>query len=303
MPGRFIRSLLDRFNDVGMCSQHEIHAVFQKNLRPFFLIGIGREAIFRAPVRTNDGKVGLGFGLLNIGDHFLLTEHIHGIGHVIRQGNAVGAVSIIQKGNFHAVFFENINLIVRIVMQTENPNVRIGVLPKIQTVHNAFFSFVERVIGGMADDVETGLHQIIPDFIRGVECGITTDSKLCPAQDHLLIYQGQIRTADEVLRVRKDGIVAVGAVFPPRTFFHGRVQENVPYHDQSDLLWLRGGFLGGRKLRIFGGILLRGEIPGIYRGILSFGMGRCHFGIVRGREIVVGSCFRITICCLTACED
>ena len=165
MPARFICHPFDGFDHMRMCPKYQIRAVFCKNFRPLFLGGIGCQPVFRAPVGTYNREIRQFLCPLNICRHLFLIQQIHRIGHIRRQRNAVGPISVVQDCNPHISQLNDRRICatgsggIRNIMNTQDSDLWVFVSPILCTIYQPHTPLVHSMVRGMTDDIESCSHQ------------------------------------------------------------------------------------------------------------------------------------------------
>ena len=165
MLARFICHPFYGFNDMRVGTQDQIRTVFRKYLGPFLLRSIRCQPVLRSPVRTYDGEVRQFLCPLNICRHLLFLQQIHRIGHIRRQGNAVGPISVVQDCNPYISQLNDRRICaaesggIRSIMNTKDSDLWIFVPPVLRTVYQPRTPLVHGMVCGMTDDIESCSHQ------------------------------------------------------------------------------------------------------------------------------------------------
>ena len=159
---------------MGMGPQNQIRPIVRKKQCPILLLLCCLQRILRSPMRTYHHEIRQLSSLIQILCHTVPLQHIHRIGHICRQRNAVGSISIIQHRDPDSILFIYIDFLLPLlaVMNPQHRHPGIALFPKGKTVQYPLFALVQSVIGSMQYHIESRIRQSVPQFIRGIKSRI-----------------------------------------------------------------------------------------------------------------------------------
>ena len=160
---------------MGMSSDDKVCSTFPEDGSPFLLHIVCSKIVFCSPVGAYNGEIGVFLSVGKVLFYLFFFKKIHCIGHTAGHWDSVGSVGIIQNGNLYSVFLDDIDTLFIFLsfVYSQHRYIRMIVSPIVYGVHKACFSLVQGVIGGVENNVESGINKGVSDRIWSVEAGVS----------------------------------------------------------------------------------------------------------------------------------
>lgn len=194
-----------------MSADDEVHALGDEPVGESALCGNGFQLVLDAPVQVHADGVGAAFTRQrDVVFNLLLVNEIDN--HIALDGNAVGAVGVVQKSDFDALDVDNVgHAAVALLLVTVGADVRNGHrIQHLAGAHQSFVTAVQAVVVGGEEKVKAHILETLGVAVGGAEARVARVG--LAAQWAFQVDNSQVCPLDVILDVLEARRVVVGAV-------------------------------------------------------------------------------------------